>query len=264
MIRRVLLTILFLSSGAYAQDSLSAGGQILHDIHRVLGDAGRFGSAPAHFSGCEFLTAGILVGGTAMLLAADHSMRVYALDHQSATGNDIADGVVKYGEAKYGVALSAGLYTGGLLAHKEGLRESGILLFESIAFAGVTTTIIKSLVGRARPYMDRGNLHFRPFQLDNDYLSFPSGHATVAFSVSSVLAERIGNTAASVALYSVATLTAASRVYNDEHWLSDIAAGAIIGTVSGLAVCRYHSGDGDGMSLRISPRPGGMTASIMF
>ncbi len=264
MIRRLLLAILFLSSGAYAQDSLSAGEQILHDIHRALGDAVRFGSAPAHFSGGEWLTAGILAGGTAMLLAADHSMRVYALDHQSETGNDVADAVVKYGEAKYGLALSAGLYTGGLFAHKEGLRETGILLLESIAFAGVTTTVIKSIAGRARPYLGKGNLNFRPFQLDNDYLSFPSGHSTVAFSVSSVLAERIGNAAATVALYSVAGLTAASRVYNDEHWLSDITAGAIIGTVSGLAVCRYHLQDGDGVSVRVTPYPGGIAASVIF
>ncbi len=264
MIRRVLIVLLLLASRAHAQDTLSAGRQILTDAERVLGDAARFGSAPARFSGDDLVLAGAFVGGTALLLAADHSAREIALKNQSTAGNDIADVAEKYGEARYGVALSAGLYAGGLLTRSRSARETGILLFESIAFAGATTTIIKSLVGRARPYKDEGNLFFRPFQIDNDYLSFPSGHSTVAFAVSSVLAERIGNPGATIGLYSLAGLTALSRIYNDEHWLSDVTAAAIIGTVSGLAVCRYHAESNEGITVRLLPRPGGVTAAIFF
>ncbi|MCY7363437.1 MAG: phosphatase PAP2 family protein, partial [Ignavibacteria bacterium] len=64
-------------------------------------------------------------------------------------------------------------------------------------------------------------------------LSFPSGHTTVAFAVSAVLAERINTWWARVGLYSLAAATAYSRIYDNKHWLSDVVLGSIIGFGSG-------------------------------
>ena len=73
----------------------------------------------------------------------------------------------------------------------------------------------------------------------------PSGHATVAFAVSSVLAERIDNLYASIGLYSIASVTAISRLYHNRHWLSDVAVAATIGTATGLFVVRQDIRDPD-------------------
>ena len=41
-------------------------------------------------------------------------------------------------------------------------------------------------------------------------------------------------------LYGVATLTGVSRMYNHQHWASDVLLAAGIGTVGGLVVGRWH------------------------
>ena len=41
-------------------------------------------------------------------------------------------------------------------------------------------------------------------------------------------------------MYGGATLIAASRMYNNKHWASDVVMGAAIGTFAGTKVVRYH------------------------
>jgi membrane-associated phospholipid phosphatase len=75
--------------------------------------------------------------------------------------------------------------------------------------------------------MNEGNVRFHWLQFSDKYLSFPSGYSKVAFALSSVLSERIHNTAVSIGLYSLAGMTALARVYHDEHWFSDVFLGAV-------------------------------------
>ena len=51
----------------------------------------------------------------------------------------------------------------------------------------------------------------------------------MAFSMAAAISEEIDNTYATVTLYTVAGLASLSRVYDNRHWLSDIAAGAALG-----------------------------------
>jgi hypothetical protein len=41
-------------------------------------------------------------------------------------------------------------------------------------------------------------------------------------------------------LYGGATLAGMSRIYQDEHWASDVATSVLIGTVSGWKTAEYH------------------------
>lgn len=59
--------------------------------------------------------------------------------------------------------------------------------------------------------------------------SFPSGHATQAFAIFLCLVFTTSNTSLKVIFFSVAVLTAFSRVYLSQHWLSDVVAGSLIG-----------------------------------
>ena len=87
----------------------------------------------------------------------------------------------------------------------------------------------KFLFGRSRPEDGKGAWTYDPF---TPGASFYSGHATMAFARATALSEEMNNTYATVALYSFASLTAVSRVYDDRHWLSDIVAGAVLGVTS--------------------------------
>jgi undecaprenyl-diphosphatase len=139
----------------------------------------------------------------------------------------------------------------GSLIRNPTLSEVGIHVTESYAAAGVGVLLVKGIAGRARPYtvsaehaydfeLGRGFPHREP------YSSFPSGHATGSFAfASSITVEAARHwpehaTLIGVLAYSGAFLDGVSRVYRDSHWPSDVAAGALVGTMSGLLVTRYQ------------------------
>jgi membrane-associated phospholipid phosphatase len=143
------------------------------------------------------------------------------------------------------------LAVAGSVSRNATLSDIGIHVSESYAAAAAAVYIVKGIAGRARPYwvsslsaydfeLGRGFPHREP------YSSFPSGHATGSFafaaSISVEAARRwpehkvlIGGLA-----YGGAFLDGVSRVYRDTHWPSDVAAGALIGTVSGILVTRHQ------------------------
>lgn len=76
----------------------------------------------------------------------------------------------------------------------------------------------------------------------SDSLSFPSGHASGAFALASVTTVLYGPWAG-VPAYAVATLAGLSRIDSNTHFASDVAAGALLGTLIGLGTARFHKGE---------------------
>lgn len=64
--------------------------------------------------------------------------------------------------------------------------------------------------------------------------SFPSGHATQAFAILMCLVFVTKNQALKIALFAAALLTSLSRVYLSQHWLADVTAGSVIGTLCSI------------------------------
>ena len=141
------------------------------------------------------------------------------------------------------------LAVAGSVTRNSTLSDIGIHVSESYATAAVAVFIVKGIAGRARPYTVSSESAYdfelgRGFPHREPYSSFPSGHATGSFafaaSITVEAARRwpdhrvlIGGLA-----YGGAFLDGVSRVYRDTHWPSDVAAGALIGTVSGILVTR--------------------------
>lgn len=59
--------------------------------------------------------------------------------------------------------------------------------------------------------------------------SFPSGHATQAFAIFMCLVFFTSNNYLKWLFFSIAVLSAYSRVYLSQHWLNDVLAGSLIG-----------------------------------
>jgi membrane-associated phospholipid phosphatase len=90
----------------------------------------------------------------------------------------------------------------------------------------------------------------------NRWQSFPSGHALVTFSLAAALAEEARTPWVTVLAYGGAAAVGWSRIYDDKHWTSDVAAGALIGIVAGRGAVRLlHRGrdDGDPPSVAVGP-----------
>ena len=68
---------------------------------------------------------------------------------------------------------------------------------------------------------------------DSDDHSFPSGHTSTTFQAASFIHKRYG-WEYSIPAYIGAAYTGWSRIDSDKHYVEDVLAGAVIGTLSGL------------------------------
>jgi PAP2 superfamily len=101
-------------------------------------------------------------------------------------------------------------------------------------FVGRTVILTMSSILSAQlvTALKHGTHQLRPD--GSTYNSFPSGHTTTAFIGAELMNQEFGWRSPwySVAGYGMATTTAALRVMNNRHWLSDVIAGAGIGMLS--------------------------------
>ncbi len=161
-----------------------------------------------------------------------------------ATGRAIAAsniaGLVLAPAASYGLDWWA--------ASKDGRRSDAvadaIVISESMAIASDVTDVLKYTIGRERPFVHvlaPLSPATTPQSADNN-TSFPSGHTTLAFSLvtsSATIAAMRGYSRASWIWWAgvpAATFTAYFRVAADRHYLTDVLAGASVGSAVGLLV----------------------------
>jgi membrane-associated phospholipid phosphatase len=101
-------------------------------------------------------------------------------------------------------------------------------VFVAVGLPSLVVTIVKRLIGRARPLrVDGYDIYFAPFSWRVDYASMPSGHSTTAFATVVALGALFPR--ARIALWAYGALIAASRVILTAHYPSDVITGAVVG-----------------------------------
>ena len=119
------------------------------------------------------------------------------------------------------------------------------LLAGSAALAGVLRAIIALAAGRTRPVVAIEPFTF--FHLDPTVnallhaknLSFPSGHATLAFVSAAALSHLLGK--GHWLFYGGAVLVGIERIAESAHYVSDVVAGALLGVVAFKLALRLHT-----------------------
>jgi hypothetical protein len=228
--------------------------------------AGHVVASPTRWDGADWLVVGGVVGGTAAgFLLDDEAFNLMERNH-SSFNNDVTRVAVEYGSGYVAIGLPVAMYIYGLTLQDKWVRETAVLMGSTLLLTSVITTAGKAVIGRARPYTDFGNHKFKPFNGREDFVSFPSGHTTVAFAVSAVLAARIKNPWASVGLYGVATAAAVSRMYTRDHWFSDVVFTAAYTTAVSQSVVEWfekENEDGEHV-FNIVPTPSGLSVEWRF
>jgi len=205
----------------------------LKDTLSILG-------APLHWDGHDWLVfGGIAAGVTAVGFAFDIPMRNKTQAHQTSTLDDLTKVVEPFG-AEYSWAVIGAYGIAGYLFHDP---ESKDIFFDSaiasILASGIITPTLKFVIGRERPNESVSSTSFHPFSGSDN--SFPSGHATQAFAVASVISAHSDQVWVSVTAYTIAGLVGFARIYHNAHWTSDVTAGALIGTFVGRGVVALNN-----------------------
>jgi membrane-associated phospholipid phosphatase len=160
-------------------------------------------------------------------------------------------------------ALAFGLVPAGVALHqllaaraagdvKEGWVDL-LVVAEAAALSMDLNQVVKLAAGRQRPFVHHGN-YARPDRAPeaDDNLSFYSGHAALAFTLAAAagtVSDLRGYRSAPwvwAAGMTLATATAYLRVAGDKHYLTDVLAGAAVGTAAGIALPRLMHPRKDG------------------
>ncbi len=114
-------------------------------------------------------------------------------------------------------------------------EQNYILIGLAIAVMNIALfKLIKASLRRPRPMIDLRKVELR-YRIIDDF-AFPSGHATIAFGISYLIAQSYsGFLWAPAGAYFASSLIALSRIFVKEHYPSDVVAGAMLGTLVSFA-----------------------------
>lgn len=121
---------------------------------------------------------------------------------------------------------------------KKSAARPFLILTIAVAFSYLICFLLKGILGRARPeLLFTENLYgFFFFSKNFSYQAFPSGHATTIAAVCATASCFFPRY--SIPLVILALMMGFSRVVTGAHFLSDIFAGALLGTLSAQWVYR--------------------------
>lgn len=121
------------------------------------------------------------------------------------------------------------------------LKRKKLSLALLLAFlgSGLIVQILKKLLHEPRPslYFDQIGFKYSYFVIGIQKMqsaSFPSGHSASAFAMCIVMALYFKDNRVSILCLFLALFAGYSRIYLAHHFLPDVMAGALIGSVSGL------------------------------
>ncbi|MHC1738294.1 MAG: phosphatase PAP2 family protein [Ignavibacteriaceae bacterium] len=230
----LLLLFSLLSSISFPQNS------DWQNFKSVIGDAV---TSPAHFDSKDFTNLGISFVAVSGAVLLENEVRIFSQKQRTPFLDDV------FQKDKYFVEIVASLtaltYIYGWSAENEKTRRLGLKLTEAFLINGAITSALKFLLGRERPLTAPSNFSFHPFSTSWDRTSFPSGHTSTAFALSAVLANETDQLSLKIFVYSLASVVGVSRIYNNEHWLSDVVAGGMIGYFVGEFVSSHKTNNSD-------------------
>lgn len=229
-----LFTIVILLYGftpnLVAQTSNPSHAEIFkQDLKESGNDVLQYFTQPLRWDGTDWLRFGGVAVITGAAMPFDKRVRTEMQNWRKPSNATIFDFGRWAGQGEPTIVLGGLLYGVGLFGNHQNIRITGRLLFEAMLTAGTTSTLLKSVFGRHRPFLNEGPDKYSPLTIKNKFASLPSGHSTVGWLTAGVLAKRADNTYLKILCYTGASIISISRIYHDRHWLSDVILGGFVG-----------------------------------
>jgi hypothetical protein len=184
----------------------------------------------------------------------------------------------EYGDDGWPLCIYGGTYLGGLLLNDAKAQKTGLLAAKAAGYSLVVSQLfLKSVTGRNRPVpslsndeptdpytddpYDFGHFHGPVLRSTSEGTSMPSYHFTMAFAIAKVY-QRAYDTY--WLPYSCAAIFLASNIRGHHHWVSDMVAGSLIGTMIGDQVCDSWFDDSTLLEPVIGPDDVGLRLTLRF
>ena len=236
------LLILLISSTVLGRDSLAA------QQASAGADSGRV--AKTFFTRRDALFTGAAIVGTVAISRFDERIARWSQSPNvqgDSSRHDLVDALTHVNETPLTIAaiLTYGI---GRIGSWNSVTDIGLHLTEAMVLTDVTSEVIRGPVGRARPRIadnDAFKFEFGKGFTNFGNRAFPSLHSAAAFAMAAGLTAEIHERnpgAAWIAgplLYGAALVPGMTRIYLNQHWASDIASGAFVGTLYGVKVVHY-------------------------
>lgn len=222
----ILALVLISGISSIAQknrDSLPTTWQLLkYDGASALGGLTTTYTQPLKWQKDDFITAGLVIGGTAALYIFDDEANEWFRSQEDDIPPFIQDFGWYYGSPQNNYAINGAVYLYGLFTKNEKIRRTGVLMISAATTAGIIQSISKTAVGRARPKEGTGKGDFKPFSGEPNYHSFPSGHTILSFTTAYALSKQFKNPFVKAGILAVGLVPPASRLWEGAHWLTDV------------------------------------------
>ena len=187
--------------------------------------------------------------GIAASAALDPEAREWALHGHTHSLDHFAKSVNPLGTAQRLVPAMAITYIGALLTHHESLAIGTLNTAAGYVASDLVESVLKPVVGRERPHAGGNSHRFRPFTANGDWHSFPSAHVAHIASIAAAVSEQVHSAPISALSDVVVALVGWDRVYEDQHWTSDVTATMVLSSMVSSATVRWlesrrsHSSD---------------------
>jgi hypothetical protein len=201
--------LIFLGSiTMYAQYTVKDSVVILDTVHNLK------------FNYKQLIVPAVLIGYGFLGLESDQ-IKGYNSEIREEVKEDIDHKITIDDFSQYAPAASVYALNAIGIKGKNNLKDRSIILASSYLMMSATVFALKNITKVERPDGSANN-------------SFPSGHTANAFAGAEFLYQEYKDQSVwyGISGYIVATGTGLFRMYNNRHWLTDVAAGAGIGILS--------------------------------
>lgn len=228
-------------------------------LQHLAADQKQIWTSPFHLKAADakwlLPSGGILAGLLVTDPQSSYAMRLDNLSRLNTASN-------------VGAASAAGmtgvLYVWGRITHNERARETGVLATEAMINALAVDEAIAYTTGRLRPL---------PSGFQNSFFrggsSFPSGHSALTWAFASVVAEEYPHWPAQFGAYGLAAAVSLARAGSEQHFLSDVFVGSLLGYQIGRHVYKQRHNRVLDDDLKIvaeqttAPRPGAIGSTYV-
>jgi membrane-associated phospholipid phosphatase len=201
------------------------------------------------FTRRDAILTGVAIVGTAAVSIFDERIANWTRSSTvqgDQSRRDLFDNLTHLNETPLTLGAIA-TYGIGRLVRSETVADVGLHWTEAIVLNNVVSELIRGPLGRKRPRVSTNAFTFEfggGFTKFEDR-SFPSLHSSSAFATAAALVGEVHARKPELTwvvgpvLYSAALIPGITRMYLNQHWASDVVAGAFVGTLLGAKVVHY-------------------------